>query len=78
MKRAASWLESSLLGFIASGYQSHVLGHAVPVIVRRTERVISTSPTWREDDKVSDGSAVFHGRRGENSEDGRVLEGMGW
>lgn len=44
------------------------------VIVRWTEGVVSHTPSWREDDKISNGHPRFGGLGSEHSEYRRILK----
>ena len=64
--------EAALLCIIGTPDQSHVLAHAVSVVVRRSESVFCHHPAWGEDDEVYGCNAGLQGWAGEHGEYGGV------
>mmetsp|Transcript_4169 Transcript_4169/g.14579 ORF Transcript_4169/g.14579 Transcript_4169/m.14579 type:complete len:241 (-) Transcript_4169:707-1429(-) len=76
VKRGPAGQKSALLCLVLPVDQSHELAHAVPVVVRGPECVLSDRPARREDHEVRNRGPGLLARAGQHREDGgvRVVE----
>jgi len=72
VKSSSTRNESLLLGFINTSNESHVLAHAISVIIRRSECVLGDSPSWWENDKISNSYSRLIGRTSQHCEYGGI------
>lgn len=72
VQRRTARIEPRLFGLVASVDQSHKLGHAVAMVVRRPESVLLHRPARRKDHEIGDGRAGSMAGARQHREDARI------